>query len=1015
MLKSYLKEIHTIYGRGDAREESFYGALKRLLEVYTEKSEKKSIEVTVLPKKTEAGNPDFRIWDGNQHIVGYIEAKHPIIEDLDKVEAGEQLQRYISTFPNVMLTNFFEFRLYRNGDLVEKTQIARPFMLTQLGAVPPVQNELEFHALLDKFFSFSLPQVYDSQKLAVELAKRTRFLKEQVVIEELKNSQDIQNQIVGFYQAFKGYLISDLTIEDFSDLYSQTITYGLFAARTRSGAHFNRKSAFDNIPRTIGILRDIFRFISLGDLPQSMEWIVDDISEVLAVADVNEIFREYYREGKGDDPVIHFYETFLSEYDPKTRERRGVYYTPVPVVSYIVHSLHSILKEKFGLSDGLADKGVTVLDPAAGTLTFLAEAAKVAAIEYSEKYGEGGKGDFIKEHILNNFFALELMMAPYAIGHMKMSFLLEELGYRLTGNDRFKLYLTNALEMKELEDTTIPGIISLARESKLAGKVKKEQPILVILGNPPYSVSSMNKSDFIEKEMKLYKEDVRDERNIQPLSDDYIKFIRFAHWKIEKEGKGVIGMITNNSYLSGLIHRGMRKKLMDSFDDIYILNLHGSSRIEEKSPDENVFNIMQGVTISIFVKKEIKNTSCRLFYKDIYGLRKNKYNYLENNNIKTSEWKELKPFQPNYFFADKELMLNTNYKFFFSVKEIFIKYNVGTVTGKDKILVDFSRESLLRKLSVKDKDVFYLFMRSHSVKDDMIDKWYSELKDKDIRNLIYIYSYRPFDHRFFIYNSKIIERLRPTLMKHFFRSNLAVVLQKNTKTESFSESFISQHVSDYHLIGHQSYIFPLYVYSYNDNNSIFNNTKPVIKTPNISLQFVETLKKCYSKELSPEKILYYIYATLYSNIYRTKYTEFLKIDFPRIPFTKDYPLFTKMAELGERLVNLHLLKSVEIDTPIAKFQGKGNNIIKFVKYENGRVRINNTQYFEGITPEIWEYQIGGYQVIKKWLNYRKGRALDLEDIKHICRVATALLKTIEIQEEIDIIYPEVENSLIEFI
>ncbi|MDO8095132.1 MAG: N-6 DNA methylase, partial [Candidatus Brocadiales bacterium] len=359
--------------------------------------------------------------------------------------------------------------------------------------------------------------------------------------------------IGGFYETFRKYLISDLSKEDFADLYSQTITYGLFAARTRTENGFNRKLAYDKIPPTIGILRDVFQFISLGKLPQQMEWIIDDISEVLAITDVYKILDEYFHKHKGKDPVIHFYETFLTKYDPVTREKRGVYYTPEPVVSYIVRSLHSILKEHFNRHDGFASDSVTVLDPAAGTLTFLAEASKLAVEEFISKYGEGGKENFIKEHILKNFYAFELMMAPYAVGHLKMSFLLEELGYKLKGDDRFKLYLTNTLKMAEFAQTEIPGLASLSEESHLAGKVKKEKPILVILGNPPYSVSSVNKSEFIEKEMELYKEDVRNERNIQPLSDDYIKFIRFAHWKIDKAGKGVIGMITNNSYLSGLI------------------------------------------------------------------------------------------------------------------------------------------------------------------------------------------------------------------------------------------------------------------------------------------------------------------------------------------------------------------------------------------------------------------------------------------------------------------------------
>src|SRR3989339_1950798 len=509
MLKTYLKGIYEVSSRGDAREESYYSILEGFLQKYAESVGKNNIHITTLPKKTEAGNPDFRIWDGNQHIVGYIEAKAPTTEYLDQIETTDQLKRYLKTFPNLIRANFLSFRLYRKEGRIERVCVGRPFVLHKLKTVPPVENVPEFLGLLEKFFSFSLPKFYNAESLAITLADKTRFLRDEVITQELREEDEGKRKsITGFYEAFKQYLISDLTKEAFADLYSQTITYGLFASRIRAKNGFNRKLAYDNIPQTIGILRDIFQFISLGNLPKPMEWIVDDISEVLSVADVNNILHQYFHEGKGKDPVIHFYETFLAEYDPETRAKRGVYYTPEPVVSYIVRSLHTILKEHFQRKEGFANESVTVLDPAAGTLTFLAEASKLAVEEFTSKYGKGGTERFIREHILRNFYAFELMMAPYAVGHLKMSFLLEELGYRLKDDDRFKLYLTNTLEMEELAQTKLPGMASLSEESHLAGKVKKEQPILVILGNPPYSVSSGNKSDFIEREMEIYKEDV---------------------------------------------------------------------------------------------------------------------------------------------------------------------------------------------------------------------------------------------------------------------------------------------------------------------------------------------------------------------------------------------------------------------------------------------------------------------------------------------------------------------------
>ncbi len=1035
MLKAYLKRIFDVAKRGDAREESYYSCLEQLLRDYIASINKKKLGITTLPKKTEAGNPDFRIWDGKQHIVGYIEAKTPTVEHLDQIETSDQLKRYLHIFPNLILTNFFEFRLYRNGTLIDRALIARPYHIHKLKSIPPVEKESDFLNLLEKFFSFSLPKVYNAKTLAIELAKRTRFLRDEVITQELKEEEKKgKGFILGFYEAFRTYLIAGLSKEDFADLYSQTITYGLFAARTRSENSFNRKLAYDNIPQTIGILRDVFEFISLGKLPMQMEWIIDDIAEILAVTDVRDILHQYFHEGKGKDPIVHFYETFLAEYDPKTREKRGVYYTPEPVVSYIVRSLHNILKEHFNRTDGFASDTVTVLDPAAGTLTFLAEAAKLAVEEFVSKYGEGGKENFIREHILKNFYAFELMMAPYAVGHLKMSFLLDELGYKLQKDDRFKLYLTNTLEMEELAQTELPGMASLSEESHLAGKVKKEQPILVVLGNPPYSVSSANKSDFIEEEMNVYKKDVRNEKNIQPLSDDYIKFIRFAHWKIDKAGKGVIGMITNNSYLSGLIHRGMRKSLLNSFNEIYILNLHGNSRIGEKCPDgskdENVFDIQQGVSIALFIKDKKQKGFGKAFYQDVYGIREKKYEYLNRYDVASTKWIKLQPSKPHYFFVEKDFSHEARYDKFLSVQDIFIQSSSGVKTHRDHFIAGFTKEEIKQRMKTFTGDLQDEIVRHgldlKDTRDWNMKTARESVKKLDWKDSIRQYAYRPFDNRQICYLKDLIDRGcdRWDLMQNFFEENMGICLTRQLSTENFYHAFITDKVTDMCFISIKTketgYVFPLYLYkpkekpkkkSFGTVMMLFEpEAEYVLKKPNMSPAVFEKLEKAFKKRPEPEQIFYYIYAVLYSNIYRVTYAEFLKIDFPRIPFTKDYKLFSKMAKLGEGLVDLHLLKSKELDLPVTKFQGKEDNKIEKLTYneKEKRLYINEKQFFDGIKKDIWQYQIGGYQVCDKWLKDRKGKRLSLDDIKHYCKIVTALQKTIEIQKAIDNIYPEME-------
>lgn len=363
MIRTYLKEIAEILIRGDAREESYYPALKSFLEKYGASIGKKKIAVTVLPKKTEAGNPDFRVWDGEYEITGYIEAKAPGTK-LGSVVGTDQLKRYLKTFPNLILTNFYEFRLYRNGIEIDRVSIGRPFISQKLKTIPPVEHKDEFKNLLNKFFGFVLPAIENAETLAKVLAGKTHFLKDEVVAEELKEETAGSGDLVGFYAAFQKYLISNLSRGDFADLFSQTLAYGLFAARTRATDGFNRKLAYDYIPVTIGILRDVFRFVSSTDLSTPLEVMLDDIAEVLQKTNVKKILQDYYRGGKGEDPVVHFYETFLNHYDPKKREKRGVYYTPLPVVHYIVRSLHYLLKSKFKLEDGLAAKEVKLLDPA---------------------------------------------------------------------------------------------------------------------------------------------------------------------------------------------------------------------------------------------------------------------------------------------------------------------------------------------------------------------------------------------------------------------------------------------------------------------------------------------------------------------------------------------------------------------------------------------------------------------------------------------------------------------------
>ena len=1038
IFSTYLNDLTAIARQGDAREESFYPALVKMLEETAHATGKTHVHVTTLPKPTEGGNPDFRLWNGTDRIVGYVEAKKPTEERLDSIESSDQLKRYRATFPNLILTNFLEFRLYRNGERVQTVSVGHPTVLNALGTTPPLENQAELAALLDRFLDFALPPTFTAESLAVELAKRTRLLRE-VIGEQFERECNAPGMLSGFFEAFQTYLIGSLTPEAFADLFAQTIAYGLFAARTRAGEGFNRRAAFDNIPHTIGVLRDLFRFISLDDLPAPLAWCVDDLAEVLCVADVPGILDSYYRKGKGGDPIVHFYETFLAQYDPDERERRGVYYTPEPVVGYIVRSLHGLLKTEFDQRDGLASDGVTLLDPAAGTMTFVARAAQQAVAEFEEKYGSGGRADFIRRHVLKNFYALELMMAPYAVGHLKMSFFLEELGHRLGDDERVPFYLTNTLDMAELEQSQLPGLSALAEESRLAGVVKKQTPILLILGNPPYSGHSSNTGDWIRGLIEDYKQvdgKPLGEKNPKWLQDDYVKFIRFAQWKIEQAGRGVVGMITNHSYLDNPTFRGMRRSLMQTFDDIYILDLHGNSLKKETcpdgSPDKNIFDIRQGVAIAFFVKRGDQHTEAAIHHAECYGTRESKYDWLDNHDLNNTDWQQINPASPFYLFVPRDDALEAKYREFMAVPEIFPINSVGIVTARDRLTIRWSADeawNTVRAFSGMEPE---LARKGYALSSDTQD-WKVTLAQKDLRdsgptreNVVRIL-YRPFDirHTYYTGHSRgFICRPRSEVMRHMLAGeNLALCVCRQIVSETWQHCFVTNGITESCCVSNKTreigYAHPLYLYPTADRDDLFAHHEASERQPNLNPKLVATLAEAHGRVPSPEDIFHYTYAILHAPAYREQYAEFLRIDFPRIPFTSDSALFAELAELGGRLVALHLLTSPELDPPTCRFEGDGDAQVartkaKGFRYDSDGQRqyINQTQYFGPVPSEVYDSRIGGYQVCDKWLKDRKDRRLELDDIRTYCRLVTAIGRTLALQKQMDGLYLKAEKNLL---
>jgi len=1010
-VERYLGAVAQQYHRGDAREESYYDVLKQLWEELGSQLSSAHATLTVLPRQTEAGNPDMRVWSGQQHVTGYIEAKEPGVINLDHVEVSEQLKRYRAAFPNVILTNFLEFRLYRFGQPMGEPVIIGSLQALQAGMKVPFQHEDQFRELVERFFDFQLPRAYTAQTLAIALADRTRFLQQQVLA-QLVDDEDHKrgSELVNLMAEFKQVLMSDLTSDTFADLYAQTITYGLFAARTRTRGIFKREVAFDGIPGSIGILRKLFRYISGGDTPERLSIIIEDIADVLAVADTDAVFKGYGKNGR--DPIADFYEKFLARYNPAEREQRGVYYTPQPVVSYIVRSVDQILRGTFGKPDGLADPSVTVLDPAAGTMTFPATAVRLAAATYKAKYGDGSLDSWIKGHILRDFYAFELMMAPYAIGHMRMGLLLHEIGYDLAESERIPLYLTNSLENSEAtHGTPIPGLSPLVEEATKASAVKNSTRVLVVMGNPPYSPKAKGGTLFINQKLQDYCRGlgVEYEKKKGVLQDDYVRFMRLAQWKIEQTGKGVVAFITNNSYLDGLIHRSMRKVLLDTFNSIYVLNLHGSvSASSAPHGDENVFDIVQGVAIAIFVK-DGSDLHGRIHYSDLTGSRENKYSYLVGNTVGSTKWQDVVPRAPEYWLKAKDYNGSDDYYSWPSVEDVFPLRTSGVETEKDHFVVSFDRDTLLRRLqdlksSELDNSTLRERYRLHDTANWNLNDARKSLTLQGVDHARLVpYCLHVLDNRFIYFDSSVVIRTREPLMASMLQPNVALLTQRQVKGEGWGHAWVTDQVVGKFALSSKSsnvcYAFPLYIY---DEGSAEVGLDQLRRSPNISTGILKSVSEGLGRDVSPEHMFGYVYAVLLSTGYRSAYSHLLQQGFPRIPFTKDRDIFMKLAELGQQLIDLHLMRSPELDNPISRFCGKGDSAVTKIEYdaERGRVSINPTQYFDGVTPDLWIYQIGGYQVLAKWLKDRKGRFLTSADTIHYSRIVTALQGTAVVQAQL---------------
>jgi predicted helicase len=1039
-VKDYLKKVEKELQSENTTEHSLRPHLKSLIESFD-----KTILAINEPKRVKCGAPDYVIVK-NQTPVGYIEAKGVGVS-LDNEEKSEQLSRYRSSLSNLILTDYLEFRWYVGGEHRLTVRIGESALnrVTTDG-----EGIKKLPEMINSFLTVQVPTVGNPKELAKRMAALARLTRE--AIEQALADDDaggvLRNQMEGFREA----LLHDLTEEQFADMYAQTICYGLFAARCNSDTpSFTREHAAYDLPKTNPFLRKMFSHIAGPDLDDRVVWVVDDLAELLRHSDMSAILQDFGKRTRQEDPVVHFYETFLSAYDPKMREMRGVYYTPEPVVSYIVRSVDQILKRDFGLAHGLADASkitvkkpddrgeaefhkVQILDPACGTGTFLH--GVVDQIYESFRGNEGMWPGYVSEHLLPRLWGFELLMAPYAVAHMKLGLQLKETGYDFRADERLGVYLTNTLEEAHGLSRPSPFAQWIADEANAAGRVKSDVPVMVVLGNPPYSnFGMMNQGIWIRDLMADYKKDLHEKKWNE---DDYMKFMRFGQWRINRTGQGILALITNRSYLDAITRRRMRQSLMETFNHIYILDLHGDSNIKEVasdgSPDENVFDIQQGVAIGIFVKKLKSKAPSKVYQADLWGKRKSKYSILSENDIMSTVFQEVPHLATNeeyhFFFTKKSFEFIDEYNSYFPIRGAFAVDGPGIHTERDRVSIHFAEDQIREAVrDFRESDESSLRNKYHLTKDSrdwsvakaradvMLDRW---------NDMFTPILYRPFDLRYTWYSGQSRGfigtpgyRVMRNLSAGDSRINIALVgmRQYDYNVPDYCYFFVTKEIVDHRIFVSargSATIFPLYVFLPGSEPKSFANH--TLNLPSrvhnfqtdfinhvaakVKMTFVEEGQGDLINAFGPEDLFNYIYAVFHAPAYRERYAEFMKIDFPRVPITSQQELFRSLSSYGNDLISMHLLDREE--SSAVRFPMRGDNDVEKITYKiQDRVFINSTQFFEGVPPEVWDFHIGGYQVCAKWLKDRKGRKLSFDDLEHYQKIVSALAETIRIMTEID--------------
>lgn len=1006
-VEKYLKEIEN---SKDKNEHTLRTPFENLLNDLNVKND--DIEIIQEDKTTEAGTPDFTIKSKSTGVtIGIVETKKPGV-DLNNVLKSEQITKYKTITNNIIVSNYEEFIYLYNDE--EKARIKLNKKTID-----------DFCTMVKGYYSVCLPLIENLNSFTKQLADNTKNFKDSVleVLEKEKNKEH-KSKVFGIYDAVQDIGHSNMSMKEFSSMFAQTITLALLSIAMQGEVKFNNLQEIkEQIPDCFSLIKELFIIIIAITEKKYLEddKNVKNIIEIYNTIDLKKLKAEFEQGGK--DFFIYFYEDFLKEYDEAEKKEKGVYYTPEPIVDFIVSQTSNIVKNELGIEEGLECSDVKLLDFSCGTGTFLIKAFK-QALENVDK--NSFKKHTVLEHLIKDFYGFELMMPPYLIAQMRLFQLLQNYDYDILSakntEKNFGVYLTNTLYDYEVKGNSM--FSATTKEGKRAEKIKKETPIQIIIGNPPYNVNSPNpptKGSELEKMHNTFKPGK--EQNIKNLNDDYVKFIAFASLKLSKVEKGAMGIITNNSFLDGITHRAMRCQLMNLFSKIYIVNLHGDAKrdkgIMTSYKDKNVFDIQQGTCIFIGVRNTSTKSEDRgVFYLDLIGPRESKFEMLYQ--IKLSDFTKLPVREFNeaftstawgakrfgedlsYFVPIKEQTKNALLKYgnFWGIKDIFKLFNSGIKSHKDNtkagdFAMCFTKERVeeilddFKKLSKEDLEFKYKIDKTG--RDWDLNVIYNkfggkETKEEDIKQV----HYRPFDFRYCYYhkvqNQGFISRTGYKIMKHMLKQNLALVFTRGNEY-----SFVINSLSDSGIVSGWANIAPLYLYE--------DNMGHEIKSPNFTQDFNKMIKSKFP-QATPQDILAFIYASLNSKDYKKEYEELIEMDFCRVNFDVSVEEFNRLKNIGNRLINLTLMNEVPKNESIGcKYTGisesKFDSTLTKVTYEDNKIFINNDYYFEGVSPEVWEYKIGGYQVIKKYLESRKKRVLKAEEINHVINIIKVLSAMIE--------------------